>query len=224
MLNAKHTLENMLSHYDASIEDIDPLFGQSLSTIDTYIQAKIPQKIYAQHAGILLPTTEDKTNNMSAYHKKFTDIASIIDHHSFKIDLYIHEKDINKAFVGQKAQITINALQTTISGEITNVLNYPSTSHPNQYQVQVKFSELAEEQLGTLKVGMGCSVNILLSEYEALLVPIASVKTIMGQNMVTVIDEAKKMTQREVKLGGTQDMQIEILDGLEAGEEIFEHH
>ena len=71
---------------------------------------------------------------------------------------------------------------------------------------------------------MTANVSIFLeSRKDILLVPAKSVKKSEGSNFVYVLEEGKPK-RREVRVGWKQGQFIEIIEGLEEGDEVLEYH
>ena len=73
---------------------------------------------------------------------------------------------------------------------------------------------------GLLRSGMYANTQLLIDEkQDTLLLPRDAVTTINNQPTVFVVN-GDRVEQREVELGLTNDGQVEILSGLEAGETV----
>jgi multidrug efflux pump subunit AcrA (membrane-fusion protein) len=72
-----------------------------------------------------------------------------------------------------------------------------------------------------LRPGMSCTVEILVEEIpNALQVPIQAVRNVDGENVVFVEKDGQP-TQRKVKVGRDNGLYVEILEGLNEGDEIL---
>ncbi len=117
---------------------------------------------------------------------------------------------------GQKAQIAVAAYPNELFQ--SKVALIAPTADPKTRTFQVKVRPEAEE--GKLKQGMFAQVRIVTQEKEkALLVPKDAVVTKAGQTVVFVVKDDVAQ-QRPVKLGLGQNGTVEVLSGVEAGEEV----
>lgn len=158
--------------------------------------------------------------------------AVIYDMSALTFDVSINELDINKIQVGQKVEITADALDgQSFTGTVDKVnINGTTTNGTTNYPVTVLVDGTPEE----LKPGMNVSAKIIVEDVGSVLcVPVEAVSR--GQNgasMVTVagpgaLDEQgnvidpTKLEQREVTVGRNDSTHIEILSGLEEGETVY---
>ena len=91
-----------------------------------------------------------------------------------------------------------------------------------QFEIMVALDRLDAADRDRLRVGMSAHVTIVvLDRPAALLVPIDAVEQRDGATWVRVIDRATAaVEERAVTLGLTTLDSVEVVEGLEAGEEI----
>ncbi len=158
--------------------------------------------------------------------------AVIYDLSALTFDISIHELDINKIQVGQRVEITSDALDgRSFTGTVDKVnINGATSNGVTTYPVTVRIDGSPQE----LKPGMNISARIIVEDAgEVLCIPVEAVSR--GQNGVSLVkvagpgalDEAgnladpSKLEDREVTLGRNDESCIEVLSGLEEGETIF---
>lgn len=221
-LEAKKQLNQLLKPYNISVDDLYSLPNHDIVTIEQFVTQHLPNQVLAPCTGILLPMTEGQ--NASVF-KKMTHFGKIVDPESLQIELLVNEKQLSKLVVGQETNIYVPLLSQTFSGTIFNINLYPSSqSSQTQYPVTVRFTDLSSSDYKTLRLGMKTIVNVSLDEKTALLIPLSSVKSIGDKDMVMISEKNRVKALREVTLGATHGVYVEVISGLQPGEEILEHH
>lgn len=158
--------------------------------------------------------------------------AVIYDMSALTFDISVNELDINKIEVGQKVEITADAVEgKTFTGVVDKVnINGTTTNGSTNYPVTVLVDGTPEE----LKPGMNVSAKIVVEDAGSVLcVPVEAVsRGADGTSLVKVAGEGalddsgnlvdpSKLEDREVTLGRSDDTYIEILSGLEEGETVY---
>ncbi|MGN8968132.1 efflux RND transporter periplasmic adaptor subunit [Intestinimonas sp. HCP28S3_D6] len=158
--------------------------------------------------------------------------AVIYDMSALTFDISVNELDINKIEVGQKVEITADAVEgKTFTGVVDKVnINGITTNGSTNYPVTVLVDGTPEE----LKPGMNVSAKIVVEDAGSVLcVPVEAVsRGADGTSLVKVAGEGalddsgnlvdpSKLEDREVTLGRSDDTYIEILSGLEEGESVY---
>ena len=139
----------------------------------------------------------------------------------------IDELDVGKLEVGQKVQITCDALEgQQFEGYVSKIsINGKSSNGVTTYPVTVKLDEY-----GNLLPGMNVNAEIIVSNAENVLtVPVGAVmrgNLIMVEGTESSVEAPAGQTTpegyvwREVELGVNDDEYIEIVSGLQEGEMI----
>lgn len=149
--------------------------------------------------------------------------VTIIDLDRLQIETYVDEVDIGKIKIGQKAIFTLEAFPSIdIEGEVVAI--FPKAILKENvvfYDVVVK---CLKSPPVILRPEMTANVSIFLKPREdVLVVPARSVKKAGGINYVYVIKD-KKPVRREVRIGWRQGRFLEIIEGLDEGDEVLEDH
>lgn len=131
----------------------------------------------------------------------------------------LNEIDIAQVKTGQKATLEFDAVENlSITGEVVEVdilgaVNQGVVS----YDIKIGF-DVQDERI---KPGMSVSTSVILeSKLNVLLAPISAVKT-MGKNSYVQILVDGQLQRKTVVTGLSNDVMIEIVEGLEDGEEII---
>lgn len=147
----------------------------------------------------------------------------IPDMSTLQIKTRVYEAMVQKTKVGLKTTIRLDINpDNVLYGKIHKVAVLPDSQNrwlnPNLkvFNVIVKFDELPKD----LKPGMTCKVEMILAELENVLsVPIAAVFTESDKTICyRITDDGFEPV--EVKVGGMNDEYIQILSGLQEGDEV----
>ncbi len=134
------------------------------------------------------------------------------------VETSVSEVDANKVDTGQLVNVVLDAFpDRTYQGKVTKkgtlARKKDYNSKINVFDVEVKIMEHDDN----LKPGMSASVEIVVNEIpDVVHVPLEAVFEKDGRAVVYL----KNKDQREVTVGRKNDMQIEIVEGLEGGEDI----
>ena len=167
----------------------------------------------------------DNINGMSSSGSTVTYPAVIYDRSELTFDMSIDEKDISKIRVGQKVEITADALDSqSFTGVVDKVnINGTTVNGNTSYPVTIKVDGAPEE----LYPGMNVSAKIIVEEAgNVLTLPVEAVER--GDTVLValpgcldengVISDLSATEERQVTLGRNDDNYIEIVDGLEEGD------
>ena len=130
----------------------------------------------------------------------------------------VSEVDASKVDTGQLVEVTLDAFpdvlyQGVVSKKSTLARKKEYNSRINVFDVEVSIQDNDER----LKPGMSASCAIIIDRISDMTsVPLEAVFEKDGQTVVYM----KNKKEREVTVGRRNDLAIEIIDGLEGGEEI----
>lgn len=170
--------------------------------------------IRAPFGGIISTVSVSKGDTASVN----TVMGSIITHEKIAT-ITLNEVDIAKIKVGQKVNITFDALDDlAVEGEVYEV---DATGTVSQgvvsYSVKISFNTENEN----VKPGMSISANIISeSVSNVLTIPSSAVKTIGGKSTVQIMNSDGKIERKTVEVGITDDTSIEIKSGLALGDKV----
>ncbi|WP_312562128.1 efflux RND transporter periplasmic adaptor subunit [Anaerospora sp.] len=152
------------------------------------------------------------------------------------IKVKVDETDIGKIKVGQEAAFTVDAYQNqTFSGRVskigqistatttTNTSSSTSSSSSSTSSVIYYYVTLeATDPDNLLKPEMTARVTIKIDEKkDALLIPLAALKTTISGQSVTVLRDNGKSESVPVAVGITSGDKVEITEGLNAGDKLI---
>jgi len=156
--------------------------------------------------------------------KEREEILRIPDLSSMLVKVDIHESSIKRVQTGQRATIEVDAIPgRRFAGTVSRVSPVPSSEsswmNPDLkvYETEVVLDETIDE----MKPGMHARVQIMVSALDgALMVPLQAVRE-AGRRSFVYVKNDQKVELREVKTGMEDDVAVQILSGLEKGEEVF---
>jgi len=138
---------------------------------------------------------------------------------AMKAEIQITEADIRKVKAGQKAEILVDAADgTTFVGKVEKVAEAATdqgyfASGIKEFSVTVGLDNNAE-----LRQGFSCNVRILIEHLEDVVhIPVQGVFKGSDKYFVYLADGET----RDVTIGSSSSTHVQIVDGLEAGEEIL---
>ncbi len=150
-------------------------------------------------------------------------IINIPDVTSMKIDAKIHESMISQVKVGQPVTIHADARPNEVfNGVVAEISSVPlSGSWPNydikEYQVSINLTDSAEH-VSLLRPGLSADFEIVVQDRDDVLqVPMQSVVQI-GKDYYCWILKGSETQRRKIKVGESNDTEIEILDGVAESE------
>ncbi|MGH4140281.1 efflux RND transporter periplasmic adaptor subunit [Clostridium sp.] len=173
-------------------------------------------KIYAPIDGIIAKQTIKIGDSVTPGQA----ITSIEKTDVVLVDIDIDEIEIAKVAVGQKTQLTLDALSETatrpIEGEVIKVaLDGISKNGVTNFAVTIK----VKERQSMLKSGMNVSAKIeSKSITNALYVPTGVITKSGKKQLVTIKDDKTKGIQREIRVGTSNESVTEIKGGVKEGD------
>ena len=143
-------------------------------------------------------------------------LFKIIDLSRVWIDADVFEKDLPRVRPGQEVKLTVTAFpQSTFTGKVIFV---DSVVDPNTRTVKVR-TEVANPD-GRLKPDMFANVQIVTDVNRAAIsIPQSAVLNDEGKSIVFVA-EGNGYQKRQVQAGIKNNDQVEIVDGLNAGDKV----
>ncbi len=140
-----------------------------------------------------------------------------------QVNAKAREAYVDRLARGQKARIEVDAFPGKVfSGEVVEVAPLPDpgtffNSDVKVYTTRVRINGI----VGMLRPGMTARAEILVSERDnALTVPIGAVLLYDARAQVAVKKPAGEFEWREVILGESNDVEIEVKQGLKPGEQV----
>ncbi|GIW88483.1 MAG: hypothetical protein KatS3mg108_2807 [Isosphaeraceae bacterium] len=148
-------------------------------------------------------------------------IFSLPDVFNMQVNTKVHESMIDRVEPGQKAKIRVDAFAgAPLTGTVKSVQPLPDPTSFFSSDVKVYTTIVTiDQKLSSLRPGMTAEVTILIDTLDDVLcIPVTAVLPLKGKEYVYVVNEKGKPERREVKLGATNDILIEVKEGLKEGD------
>lgn len=176
---------------------------------------------------ISIPVSEGQTVNSR---QSTPTIVQVADLTKMLIKPEISEGDITKLKVGQEVDFTIlSAPNRVFKGKIASIDPADTTLTDDEYVESVSNTEaiyyyanvIVDNEDETLRIGMTTTSNIKIAEAkDVIIAPTTAIHKKNGKNYLNVLTPEKKVVEKEVVLGISDDLNTEIKSGLSEGEEI----
>ncbi|MYB33597.1 MAG: HlyD family efflux transporter periplasmic adaptor subunit [Gammaproteobacteria bacterium] len=153
-------------------------------------------------------------------------LLTIANFEQIVVETTVDEVDVNKIKPNQTAWISGPGFpDERLGGSVRHVASKTrfQTRHgnPPQFQITVELKELNPFQRERLRVGMSAHVTIVIySNAQAIMVPLESVEQFGNAARIRVLDPSGNIVERIVETGLTTLDSVEVLHGLDAGEQI----
>lgn len=142
---------------------------------------------------------------------------TIVDMDEIKLSFNVSDDVINRLSVGSKGYITISAASDEpFEGEITNI-SPAADSQTGLYPVEIYIKNPG----GNIKPGMFASLRLVVdNRSNTVSVPLNSVLQDGGSKYVYIVGSDNTVKRRDVETGIQNDVNIEIVSGVQAGEQV----
>ncbi|OYD15280.1 hypothetical protein CH330_06230, partial [candidate division WOR-3 bacterium JGI_Cruoil_03_51_56] len=185
----------------------------------TYIRAPISGTV------VKINVKEGETVILGTMNNPGTVIMVIADLSRMQAIVEVDETDVVSLELGQRADVEVDALpDTTFSGTVTKIGYMPIQSLVSSevegadFEVEVSVDSTVPE----MRPGMTVSVDITTACLDSVLVvPIQAVgrRRVEGEEIETVfVTQDGKSKLKPIKTGKSSDTEVEVLEGLDAGE------
>ena len=187
--------------------------------------------IYAPQPGeVVYVSTESRRGDDQSIEKGATvfprqDLVKLPDLSRIKVDASVHESQISQVVTGLPATARVDAYPNReFRGTVTAVSSVPVEgswlrTDLKEYEATIELDPLGPND-PKLKPGLTCELEILVEQRDDVLsAPIQSVVSVGGARFAFVVTP-RGVERREVVIGVANDTDVEILSGLEEGEQV----
>jgi HlyD family secretion protein len=153
------------------------------------------------------------------------EIIRLPDLSKMRVEVDIHESAIKKVAQGQPANVRVDAIQNKVfPGTVQHVSLVPSSQsswmNPDLKVYTVMVS--VDVEVDGIKPGMHAQAEILVGEVaDALQIPVQAVHQ-SGDRSFVFVPNGKETELREVKLGQNNISMVQVLEGLEEGDQVYQ--
>lgn len=151
-------------------------------------------------------------------------VMTIPDLRQMQVRIAIHEADINKVALGQKALVTMDTYPgLVLSGSVTKIAAIAGSGEEREAEVKKFDVEVTLEGEPGVELKPGISAKAVIqidSVKQALAVPIQCV-FLVGSEHFCFVSTPTGPAQRAVRVGQNNASMIEVTSGLALGEEVL---
>ncbi|QFY90758.1 efflux RND transporter periplasmic adaptor subunit [Magnetovirga frankeli] len=147
-------------------------------------------------------------------------IVELSDKRKMLLYFFVPERYLSLVQVGKTVEFTLDAFP----GERFTARISAKSNRLTKNNRALEVEALADNPDGKLLPGMFCSIQIPVSKPESVLVvpKLAILYSLYGDSVFVVTDQGGKtqVSQHQVKLGMVRDGQVQVLQGLNAGDDV----
>jgi HlyD family secretion protein len=151
-------------------------------------------------------------------------IVSMPDTAEMVAEISVHETEVDKVRVGQPASIVMDAFpDKVLQGKVFEVASLPDEQRGwmNPDLKVYKTLVSIDGSHDFLKTRMSCSVKILIEQLKDVIVVPVQVVANRGGKKVCCVSTSSGPVERDVQTGLFNDMFVEVISGLEVGEQVL---
>ena len=143
-------------------------------------------------------------------------LLSVVDNSNIFVDCSVSEQDIGQIILGMTANISVESLGKSYLGKIIYI---SPAMDPKTQTFTIRLA--LDDSDDRIKTGMFAKTNITVTlRPQALFLPKEAVLSMNGSDRIFVVDGNSKITEQIVKLGLRNDTSVEILSGMNEGEQV----
>jgi HlyD family secretion protein len=218
--NARYDIEYVSAKATSMLEDEE---------LKKWLDEKTKTVVRAEQSGIVAYANEESYDSSRQIRDGATvfgrqKIFTLPDLSNMQVKVNIHESLIKKIKPGQTAEIRVDAFpNVVIVGKIKTVSQLADSNRTwisggvKEYSSVVSIEKMPKEEL---RPGMTSEVKIMVGELtDVLVVPVQAVaqhRTKFYAYVVTPLG----LERREVVIGESNDLQVQVLEGLKEGESV----
>ena len=182
------------------------------SAIDALQNQKSDLILRAPRAGVIGFRQVEVGNIVSAGQK----VLSIVDNSNIYVDCSVSEQDIGQITLGTPTTISIESLGKSYTGKIIYI-SPAMDSKTQTFTIRVALDKPDD----SIRSGMFARTTISVAlRPQTLFVPKEAVISLNGKDRIFVVNSNNQIEERIVQLGLRNDTNIEILNGLNDGEQV----
>jgi HlyD family secretion protein len=218
--NARNDIEYVSAKATSMLEDEE---------LKKWLDEKTKTVIKAEQSGIVAYANEESYDSSRQIRDGATvfgrqKIFTLPDLSNMQVKVNIHESLIKKIKPGQTAEIRVDAFpDVVIVGKVKTVSQLADSNRSwmsggvKEYSSIVSIEKMPKEEL---RPGMTSEVKILVGELaDVLVVPVQAVAQHRTKFYAYVVTP-RGLERREVVIGESNDLQVQVLKGLKEGESV----
>jgi HlyD family secretion protein len=196
----------------ASVESKIASRDKAQSAIDALKNQKADLILRAPRSGVIGFRQAEVGNIVSAGQK----LLSIVDNSNIYVDCSVSEQDIGQMVLGTPTTISIESLGKSYTGKIIYI-SPAMDSKTQTFTIRVAL----DQPDASIRSGMFARTTIKTTlRPQTLFVPKEAVISLNGKDRIFVVNSNNQVEERIVQLGLRNDKSVEILGGLNDGEQV----
>ncbi len=147
-------------------------------------------------------------------------IITLADLDQLRVEAYLDESDLDKAKVGNEAEVVFDALpDRTFKGKVISVS--PGLEEVSNVQAVKVIVQLDDISGVNLPIGLSATVDVISGRAtDAVLIPLEALRSLDTDEYGVFVIEDGELVLRTVKVGLQDVTSVEIIDGVQAGETV----
>ena len=225
-LQSTYKLNSIMKAAQIDADNITSLDISNIKEIDRVLKVRHNCiKITAMDSGVALapPSDDSEEFGVGTRIKAGEPLVMIGDMSGLSLSISVTEIDVREVQMGQKAIITGVAFpEIKLVGEVTHVDAQAMSSHRSGmplFPVKIQVKNLTDKQREIIKVGMSAKIKLNITLPGILEVPISAVFK-KGEQIAVYKYVDNKKVETIVRTGRTSISSVEILEGLNEGDQI----
>lgn len=188
--------------------------GDQVKKDDVLYKNNLGEKVKADIAGEISKIQVEEDAQLSPG----TEIMEIVDYSELELKVKVDEYDLNSIKLGTPVDVTVNALDKTFKGEIVNI------EKQGVYMDGVTFFEtiISVNNEDSIRVGMSAEAKVLDKQSkQTKILPMTAISFRNDNSPYVKIKKDKNVEERDIKIGVTDGVNVEVKSGLELGDKVF---
>ena len=147
-----------------------------------------------------------------------TKIMEVVDYNNIELKVNVDEYDLKSIKEGTEVEITINALEKTVKGEVVKI------SKQGEYINGITLFEtiISIENTKDIRIGMSAEAKVLDQESKnTAVLPMTSINFRSDNTPYVNIKKEEKVEEKEIEIGITDGVNVEVLAGVKIGDKVF---
>ena len=204
--------KQMASGNVATIVSKQAVSDKARSAVDALQNQKNDLVLRAPRAGVI-GYRQAEVGTMAQTGQK---LLSIVDNSNIFVDCPVSEQDIGQISIGMPTNISIESIGKTYTGTIIYISPAMDTT-TQSFTIRIALSNLDN----SIKTGMFARTTIdVVLRPQTLFVPKEAILSTNGTDRLFIVDGDNKVIERIVTLGLRNDKNVEILSGMNEGEQV----
>jgi len=219
MAQVESRFQTAKRRYEVSLQRKEDLDRQLKATI---IKAPVPGLVaYGANNGSAYRSNDVIEEGATVRFRQT--LLTIPDMSQMGVAVNVHESQVKKVRIGQPCRVTVDAEPgRTLEGKVAELAVLPDSTS-SRFTPNLKVYPSVIHIKGShdwLKPGMNSKVEIIVDQLDDILyVPVQSIE-VENDNFYTYVNSGSSLERRLVKTGSFNDQFIEIVEGLNIGENV----